>query len=101
MSNKQLFRQLDPPPGGFERLQARLHRRSYRGHWLPAAAAACLIGLGLFWHAQHQAERDGFAELRQTLESARQPPVLIDDREPERLAVASDLAVVYWLNAPE
>jgi hypothetical protein len=102
MKPESMFRTLDPPPGGLDRLRNRLHYRSVSRYWLPAAAAACLVVvIAWFGHDRPAGDAESLMELRQILEDAKPPPLAIDGKQPTRLDIDTDHAVVYWLDAQE
>ena len=73
MSTDDLFRQLEPPPGGAERFARRLdeiasQRPSHRARVLAAAAAVAAVAL--------------VTAILLTLQPAEAPPVLIADEPP-------------------
>ncbi len=75
---RRLFIELDPPAGGLQRLQQRLHatRATRREtHWRDVAAAACAVTILIAtWMPGHLAQQRNQAALAQTLRDAIAPP---------------------------
>lgn len=103
MTIEGLFRELEPPAGGLDRLRSRLRRTQpgHSPHWLPAAVAgSLLLAVVWFWPLDDGSEDAGVAELRAVLADAAQPPLSIDGASVVRVDVASEHAEIYWLGDP-
>ncbi|MCC5865566.1 MAG: hypothetical protein JJU31_10640 [Wenzhouxiangella sp.] len=103
MTIEGLFRELEPPAGGLDRLRSRLRRTQpgYSPHWLPAAVAgSLLLAVVWIWQVDDGSEETSVAELRAVLAAAAQPPLSIDGASLVRVDVASEHAEIYWLGDP-
>ncbi|NBB92527.1 MAG: hypothetical protein GVY32_05075 [Gammaproteobacteria bacterium] len=103
MKIERYFPEIDPPPGGLQRLQVRIDRREARRARAPLRATAALVMLAALaaapWlydlaRTQGQAASQ-LDELRRTLAEHRLDELSIDGRRPRAVALGSDRLEVF------
>lgn len=103
MTIEHYLRELEPPAGGFERLQERLARPESKREWFPRLAVASFASIAflmaLLWPVLDKVrqERQALAELETIFQDAHIPPIMIDGKEPVRLELQRDDVVAFWL----